>query len=139
MLSIEFPLNVTFCDPFLGNAIGSYTLQSAIQKLQGPRLFHSFFGFLYKCSNSKVTVTISTESASVVLLQPDSCTGWTYLSKNLSSIINNWSEGQEFQVSLGSYWSIFIIISILLIDGSRQANSLEKNPALMYRHETHSK
>ena len=65
-----------------------------------PNLFHPFFGFVYKCNNSLVSVSISTGSTSVPLLQPDSCTGWTYFSKNLTSIIDNWNQGQEFQVCL---------------------------------------
>jgi len=82
------------------NISGSYTLQSAIQKLQGPRLFHPFFGFAYKSSQSQITVTVNTGSTTITL-QPSaqiSSTGWNYLSKNLTSVFYKWSQRQEFQV-----------------------------------------
>ena len=81
---------------------GSYTLQSAVQKLHGPRLFHPFFGFSYKSSKSQITVTITTATTSINLLTiaQASPLDWTHVSKNLTSVIYNWNEGQEFEVNL---------------------------------------
>ncbi len=80
---------------------GSYTLQSAIQKLHGPRLYHPFFGFAYRGSNSEINVTINKDNTYINLLtvRQDSPFDWKYISKNLTSFIYNWIEGQEFRVN----------------------------------------
>ena len=82
------------------NSSGSYTLQSAIQKIQRPRLFHPFFGLAYKGSNSAINITIKTQSIAINLLPSSPNNNWTYFSKNLTSIVYNWNQGQEFQVKI---------------------------------------